>query len=509
MAAYERPDIYVTESLRTSLRSSALPAVPAGAFLGTSQKGPADTPVVVESWSAYQSLFGGFDASVAALGGLSSLHYAVHQFFTNGGTRCWVQRVTDGTGVTGSATLVDRATTPLDTLTVTAASPGSWANDIKIGIFDRDAAAGLFDLVVYKGTAVDANIVERFTDLSVDPAGSRFVESVVNSASRGSKYIRVANLASVSAFPTNTPAVGTFPLASGADGSAPDATDFATAVDRLDTVKEGMIINIPGSTENTALSALLAFCEGRTDCFAVIDTGADLTPEAAVAEVASLSPATSYGAAYWPWLVINDPAVSRSGTTKVVAPGGAVVGTFMRTDATDGPQRTPAGTVATLRGAVGLAGDATLDELGLLNVNSINAIRQFPDTGLSIMGGRTLKTSGPDKYISIRRSLIFIRTSLVSLLRFAQFESNDAILWGIVEAEVSRFLTGYWQNGGLRGSSAGAAFFVKCDEENNTISTIEEGELHIEVGVALQYPAEFIILRLGQFENGETTVEEV
>jgi phage tail sheath protein FI len=508
MAAFERPDIYVTETLRTGVRSSALPTVPAGAFLGLAQKGPTNTPTRVDSWAEYRTIFGGFDAGV--VDGLSPLHYAVHQFFVNGGSQCWITRVTDGTGVAALQTLEDRAGAPLDTLRVTAVSQGTWGNALNIGVFDRGATgSGRFDIVVYDGPAVDANIVERFTDLTLDASEVRYVESVINSETRGSKYITVENLASVTAAPNNVPAVGTFALTTGTSGAAPDAADFTSAIDGLDAVQEPMIVNVAGNTDNDVLSALLAFCEGRTDCFAVIDTSAGLTPENAITEVASLSPATSYGAAYWPHLVINDPAVARSGATKVVAPGGAVVGTIMRIDASDGPERTPAGALASLRGVNRLAGEATLDELGMLNVNNVNAIRQFPNTGLSIMGGRTLKASGPDRYINVRRSLIYVRRTLVDLLRFAQFENNDPILWATVTQEITRVLTGYWQGGGLKGSSAAEAFFVKCDGENNTASSIEEGELHVEVGVSLQFPAEFIVLRLGQFESGSVTVEEV
>jgi phage tail sheath protein FI len=42
------------------------------------------------------------------------------------------------------------------------------------------------------------------------------------------------------------------------------------------------------------------------------------------------------------------------------------------------------------------------------------------------------------------------------------------------------------------------AFFVKCDAENNPQDSIASGEVHIEIGVALQYPAEFVVINLSQ-----------
>jgi phage tail sheath protein FI len=52
--------------------------------------------------------------------------------------------------------------------------------------------------------------------------------------------------------------------------------------------------------------------------------------------------------------------------------------------------------------------------------------------------------------------------------------------------------------GGLRGDTAAQAFYVKCDVENNPNESIAQGEVHIEVGVALQYPAEFVVINLSQ-----------
>jgi phage tail sheath protein FI len=63
---------------------------------------------------------------------------------------------------------------------------------------------------------------------------------------------------------------------------------------------------------------------------------------------------------------------------------------------------------------------------------------------------------------------------------------------------LGNFLNEYRNQGGLRGDSVDAAFFVKCDTENNTAASIAAGEVHVEVGVSLEYPAEFVIINLSQ-----------
>lgn len=509
MAVATRPDVYVTESLRTGVRSSAARGVrPVGTFVGESWKGPDTEPVLIESWTDYQKIFGGFNSSLAD--GLPTLAYAVHQFFVQGGSICYVQRVTDGAAVAGSITVPDRAATPDDTLRIDSISKGAWANGLNIGISDTGGAtSGHFDLIVYNGSAVDANIVERFTDLSMDPAAQRYAPAIINSETRGSAYIRVADLSSATTAPDNAPLAGPYTLAGGANGGAVDDADFTAAIDRLDAVQLPMVVNVPGNTDADVLSALVAFCEGRGDCFAVLDTVQGDTPAEAVTFAGTISPASSYAAAYWPWLIVPDPSTTRAGSTLELPPGPAVVGIYSRIDQARGPQKTPAGADAVLRNAVGLVTEATQDELGDLNMGSVNAIRQFPGQGLAIMGGRTMQLTGSARYINIRRSLIFIKDTLSEILQFVLFENNDEVLWAAASNEVDQVLRAFWGNGGLKGATAQEAYFIKCDGENNPQQAIEEGEFHMEVGVALQYPAEFVFLHIGQFESGAVTVTEV
>jgi hypothetical protein len=93
---------------------------------------------------------------------------------------------------------------------------------------------------------------------------------------------------------------------------------------------------------------------------------------------------------------------------------------------------------------------------------------------------------------------------LTDLTTFAVFEPNDAVLWRTINSTVSTFLTDFWSQGGLRGATPAEAFFVKCDSDTNPLIKIENGEVNIEVGVALQRPAEFVIIKIGQYDGGTT-----
>jgi len=48
------------------------------------------------------------------------------------------------------------------------------------------------------------------------------------------------------------------------------------------------------------------------------------------------------------------------------------------------------------------------------------------------------------------------------------------------------------------------AFYVKVDATTTSFADIQNGRVNIEVGVALQYPSEFIVIKLGQITGNAT-----
>jgi hypothetical protein len=123
------------------------------------------------------------------------------------------------------------------------------------------------------------------------------------------------------------------------------------------------------------------------------------------------------------------------------------------------------------------------------------------------MGARTRKIYGADRYISARRTLIYIKESMRRSTQFALFENNDQRLWTQLRMTAERLLRPLWEAGGLRGNNAAEAYYIKCDSTLNTPSVIASGEVRMEIGVALEYPAEFIVIRVTQFESGGFTAQ--
>lgn len=500
MPSFQRPGAFINEVLTaTTAAPGPNTANAVAAFTGEGKQGPT-TPTLVKSWGQFRTLFGDFTKS-------TYLAYAVYLFFLNGGQQCWVTRVATASQVTGTRTLNDQAATPLPTLQINAYSPGLWGNSITI---DATAGytAGRFNLVVYYGGTALSNVVETWADLTMDPTDPRYVVSVINSALAGSSYIQVVDQHSATAAPANTPAVQTgTSLATGADGSAASNNEINTSINLLNQVTtQPVVLNLPGVTDTTNIGNAITWAAANNG-FVVIDPPSGDSVSAVTTWAATLT-ASSYAAAYYPWIVVNDPSKYTPGTTLTLPPGGAVVGQYLNTDAVVGPFKTPAGVQTRVNGAVDVAATLQPSDYDTLNgsVPPVNAIKPVPGYGICVFGGRTLKAGFSDRYIAVRRSLIFIEKSLKNLSQFAIFEPNDARLWTALTTEFQGWLDAYWQAGGLAGTAAEQAYFVVCNSTNNTPGSVSQGVVNIQVGVALEYPAEFVVINIGQYEGGTTTV---
>jgi hypothetical protein len=216
---------------------------------------------------------------------------------------------------------------------------------------------------------------------------------------------------------------------------------------------------------------------------------------------------STYVTLYAPWIQIVDPASSIPGAARWVPPGGAILGLWNSTDNSVGPWQTPAGVVYGKINLINLEALFTASDLDTLNTNNINAIRFVPNYFPAVMGGRTLEQGYPDRYISVRRMLIKLEHDFTFLLQPALFEPNDAQLWLQITSILNNYLTTLMQQNALGGTTPPTAFQVTCDSSNNTPATAQAGIVNVNVAVALNSPAEFILINISQFQaTGATTI---
>lgn len=416
------------------------------------------------------------------------------------------------TGASGTATVtVVTAANPV--FTATAVNPGEWSSSYSVAI-RAGGTSNRFVLEVYQITTVNgtstSSLVESYTDLSMSSTDKKFVRSVVNSNPTSVITIGTTGFDGTK-FPGVTVGAAGL-LTGGADGLAPVRADYAASWTTFDSVINPLVIYAPdapyaatGTLTAQIHGDAVSYAATRTDCFTVLDTPSGLSVSAAQEQVTATysifagNTTGNIAAAYYPWYKIPDPTKS-IGVTRLQAPGAGVVGQYLATDASRGPSKTPAGLQNVMALAVATEHLFTNAELDSINtsVDPINAIRQVPGAGIVIMGGRTLDNTPNNRYINLRRSLIYIEKSINDLTSFAVFENNDSALWSQINTALNSFLRAYWQAGGLRGTNPSQAFYVQCDSTNNPFTEIQEGRVNIEVGVALEYPAEFVVIKLGQ-----------
>ncbi len=95
---------------------------------------PADEPQLITSWEKFKNTFGDFQE------GNKTLAHAVYGFFNNGGTRCWVTRVTDDTDAT-AVTNALAGFMAIDEIALVAV-PGALDVDIQGALLDHCEKAG-------------------------------------------------------------------------------------------------------------------------------------------------------------------------------------------------------------------------------------------------------------------------------------------------------------------------------------------------------------------------------
>ena len=162
--------------------------------------------------------------------------------------------------------------------------------------------------------------------------------------------------------------------------------------------------------------------------FFIADTASGLTPDGAITFAQGLSSASSHAAVYYPNVYVSDPVGRSTSALRLLPPSAGIAGLYLRTDATRGVFKAPAGITTAVAGVVAVEKSFTSTELDSMNASTspVNALRQIPGAGLSVMGARTLKQDGTaNKYVNMRRSLIYIRKQLKNNTEFAIFENND------------------------------------------------------------------------------------
>lgn len=351
-----------------------------------------------------------------------------------------------------------------------------------------------------------------------------------------------------------------FVVSLGDDSSIPTADNFTAAFTLLEAQDEPTLLVFPDScllsnADHADVSvAALNHCERMQDRFAIIDVRnafdgeTDNITDFNLNFRTPVNPSSAqarYGAAYFPYLrtslPLNSPEdqieitnhTTEAGGTAIPAntaitnavvdndlrnailqfvtsnarailpSSGAVAGVYARVDRTRGVWKAPANEpiANVIEPAVRITDDLN-DELNVdpTSGKSVNAIRAFTGKGTLVWGARTLLgNDNENRYVPVRRFLIFAEESIKKAIATFVFDSNDANTWVKVRSMIESFLTLQWRAGALMGAKPENAFYVAVGlNETMSAQDVLEGRMIVEIGLAINRPMEFIMLRFVQ-----------
>jgi len=473
------------------------------AFIVRAERGLENEVYRLTNWSEYVEHFGSFMAG--AFGA-----YAVRGFFDNGGSVAYVTRVMDT--ATAAAATVDLDGGGAAALSVTAGyrgeeDPGTWGNNIAIQIRENSEDTNAYDLLVHH----NGFVVETWGNLNLGGTAQQNPATVINDEFSGSKYIIVEVPVDVTVNPDETvdadDNVVPVLLANGADGPL-TGTDLqnalAGALSRFD-IYDVQLVCSPENDETDAdtavfANAALTYCAARGDCMFVGHTPFNQDAAATKAYGKEFQGDKVYGALYFPWIRVADPI----GTQKWIPPTGHIMGVYARTEQERGIWKAPAGNAARVNNALDIQHQITSAvHTDLVKNGSVNAVRYIPGQGIVIDSSRTLSTNPIWLYVNVRLLFNFVKSSLMSGLRWVVQEPNDQTLWNKAKFNsINPFLMGLWRRGAFGAGLPEEVFTVKIDNENNSAASIQQGILNIEVYFYPVRPAETIVITVGQQESG-------
>lgn len=508
-------------------------------ILGETERGPV-VPRLVTNFEDFRRLYGGYITN-------SYLPHALEGFFTNGGKRSYVARIlgkggqsssisfggssssaaapaakTDGK-VKGEGEPDKKKSGDSNQFLLTATGPGEWGNRIAVQIEDAglsDRNKELFKMKVVYWKEAPAKIVdptiqanEKDPDYRM-PARIEIYDNLSPVLASGDNFRKrvsgVSVLVNIKQVGEGRPANMKFQfLTGGTDGKPVGLEDYKGNSDAgvgyesgllgFEQVDDIALVCAPNENDVEGLTgAIVAHCETMKDRFAIIQS------KEVDAPVGKLMPPldSKCAAFYYPWIKVIDPLTQ---SKKLVPPCGHIAGVYARSDTERGVHKAPANEV--LRGALELQFPISRAKQDILNPRGVNCIRVFPGRGIRIWGARTVSSDPIWKYVNIRRLFLYVGESIEEGTQWVVFEPSNERLWARVNQTVTQFLLGVWKSGALIGSSPAEAFFVRCDRTTMTQDDIDNGRLVCVIGIAATKPAEFVILRIAQWQGGSAATE--
>lgn len=542
---YQTPGVYIEE--RSAFPNSAVPvatAVPA--FIGYTEKATRDKnplllkPTKISSYGEYLMFFGGGPQTKLTIGasaepgvpyqlsmpkGYFTLHSQMKMFFSNGGTDCYIVSVGGYTKEDGTANQVEAAElqkgiepllkemepTMLLIPELTTISPdrddnGDVAND------DVKALYGPYGEVLNHCGIVMRN---RFAIMDVWMDRDKYQDKSYNMERDINLFRESVNSPALAWGATYFPWLQTTAVPA-SEISLMNVANLGEAAEVLEYVdgtfnKNGEIADTAGfataflATEVTSLVSLLDKSLNQGVANGEIKSQKAIAIKELLKQIPDVTAEISGGLSQSLLTVSSTYSALVKDIQKelnLLPPSASMAGIYCMVDNSVGVFQSPAniGLGSVIKPAVNISNDQQEDLNVPVGGKAVNAIRSFPGKGVLVWGARTLDGNSQDwRYISVRRTVIFIEQSVKYAAEPYVFEPNTASTWSNMKALLVNFLTSVWQSGALAGATAEDAFSVDVGL-GSTMAPVDilDGYMRISVKIAVTRPAEFIVINFEQ-----------
>ena len=276
-------------------------------------------------------------------------------------------------------------------------------------------------------------------------------------------------------------------------------TAYTEAFGDPDIEDVNLVIAGPASVDNAGATTHGVFITDlvnkRKDCVGLI------SPDRSdVVNIAKSYTQTTNVKGYFDALGSNSYTIFDSGYTKMydryndvyrhVPLNGHVAGLCARTDATNDPWWSPAGTTrGQIRGSVELAYNPSQTERDTLYRARINPVVAFPGEGTMLFGDKTgLARNSAFSRINVRRLFLTVEEAIKLAARSVLFEFNDQFTRDNFKAMVDPYLRDVQARRGI------IDFLTVCDETNNTGQVIDNNEFRADFYIKPARSINFITL---------------
>lgn len=211
---------------------------------------------------------------------------------------------------------------------------------------------------------------------------------------------------------------------------------------------------------------------------------------------------SSYSAGYCDWFKCKD---QYNGDTFWCPPSIKAASAYIYTDVYYYPWNAPAGmNRGKLSNVLDTAFSPTNEEAGRLYTQCWNYAVNYPLDGIVIEGQRTFqrKATALDR-VNVRRLMIWLEKKVVNVAKYYLYEGHTAYL----REKFVNALTPIFEKA-VNGYGI-SDYVIKCDEENNTSTTIDRNELHCNIAVKPIKAVEFIVLNFIVTNQTAEVTEEI